>query len=373
MEDRARVYHRWQLALSVANLVVSAAVLAGSAWLLGRAARSPAPSTGLELARTVAIELAGLGLALGVATAPLAVVSGYWLARRFGLLHQSFAAWLGDRMKAALLGAALALLAFEVLYLLLARTSYWWVVAAVIFFAGYALLATVAPIWLLPLFYRLVPLGDGALRDRLLTLAARAGVPVVSVWVADQSRKSKTANAALAGLGPTRRIILFDTLTAQFTPDEIESILAHELGHHVHRDVLRGLAVQGALTLVTFWAADRLLRGSLGLWGARGIADPAGLPWLALILLALGVVTAPFGNAFSRWVERQADDFAVAATGDVSAFVGAMERLAALNLAERRPNRLKELLLYSHPSIDRRIARATGTVAGRTRGRRPVW
>src|SRR2546428_11230429 len=100
MEDRARVYHRWQLALSVANLVVSAAVLAGAAWLLGRAGRSPAPSTALELARTVAIDLAGLGLALGVATAPLAVVSGYWLARRLRLLHPFFAGRVGARIEA---------------------------------------------------------------------------------------------------------------------------------------------------------------------------------------------------------------------------------------------------------------------------------
>jgi Zn-dependent protease with chaperone function len=366
MEDRARAYHRWQLALAVVNLVVSASVLAGATWLLVRVVRPPAPATALALARAVAVELAGLGLALGLATAPIAVISGYGLARRFGLLHQSFGGWLGDRLKAGAVGAGLGLLAFEVLYAALAWTSFWWLVAAGLFFAGYALLAIVAPVWLLPLFYRLTPLDDAALRDRLLALAARAGVPAVAVWVADQSRKSKTANAALAGLGPTRRIILFDTLTAHFTGDEIESVLAHELGHHVHRDVRRGLLGQGALTLGTFWVADRLLRWSAAVWGFRGIGDPAGLPWLALILLGLGVVAGPAVNAFSRRLERQADDFAVATTGNVPAFVGALERLAALNLAERRPNRVKEALLYSHPSIDRRIARAAARLGARS-------
>jgi len=358
MDDRARIYHRWQLILSALNLVLTAGVLAGAAWLLA-IERPPATAGGVDLLLLVAVELAVLGLAVAVVTAPLGFVSGYWLARRFGLLHQPFRRWLLDRVKAAAIGGALGLIAFEIIYGLLAHFRLWWLAAAVIFFGGYVLLATVAPVWFLPLFYRLTPLADAALRDRLLALAARAGVPVVGVWVADQSTKSKTANAALTGIGRTRRIVLFDTLLTQFTPDEIESVLAHELGHHVHGDIRRGLLVQGALTLATFGVADRLLRLSAGAFGWNGPADPAGVPGLALLLLALGVVATPLGNAFSRWIERQADDFALATTGNVPAFVGAMERLAALNLAERRPNRLKELLLYSHPSIDRRIARAT--------------
>lgn len=363
MGDRARVYHRWQLVLSAANLVLGAAVLALAAWVLARVLRPPAVFGPGARALLVAAELAAVGGAVAAATAPLSVLSGYWLARRFGLLHQPFGRWLLDRAKGAAVGGTLGLLAFEALYALLAATRLWWVAAAAVFFCGSVVLAAVAPVWLLPLFYRLTPLPDQALRDRLVALAARAGVPVVGVWVADQSRKSQTANAALTGVGPTRRIILFDTLLARFMPEEIESVLAHELGHHVHGDVRRGLLVQGALTLATFAVADRLLHASAPLWGWRGIADPAGLPWLALLLAGLGVVAAPLGNAFSRRVERQADDFAVATTGNVPAFVGAMERLADLNLAERRPSRVKELLLYSHPSIDRRIARARGAAA----------
>jgi STE24 endopeptidase len=192
----------------------------------------------------------------------------------------------------------------------------------------------------------------------LLALAERAGVPVVGVWIADQSRKSRTANAAVIGLGRTRRILLFDTLVADFTPEEIRSVLAHELGHHVHGDIRRGLAVQGALTLVTFAVADIALRAGVGGWGLSGPADPAGLPWLGLILVVLGVIAMPLGNAFSRRIERQADDFALVTTADAAAFIGAMERLARSNLAERRPHPVKEFMLYSHPAIDRRIARA---------------
>ena len=221
----------------------------------------------------------------------------------------------------------------------------------------------VAPIWLVPLFYRLTPLPDGPLRTRLLALAGRVGVPVTGVFVVDQSRKSRTANAALVGLGRTRRIILFDTLIATFTPREIEAVLAHELGHHVHGDVRRGLLVQAALTALTFWIAAHAMTWGVTLWSLRGVDDPAGLPWLALVTAGVGAITLPLGNTFSRFVEREADAWALATTRDPEAFVGAMERLATLNLAERRPSRFKEIVLYSHPALDRRIARARGDIA----------
>jgi STE24 endopeptidase len=184
------------------------------------------------------------------------------------------------------------------------------------------------------------------------------GVPVLGVWVADQSRKSRTANAAVAGLGRTRRILLFDTLVREFTPDEVESVLAHELGHQVHGDILRGLLVQGALTLATFWVADRALGWGVRALGLTGPADVAGLPLLGLVLMVVGLAALPLGNGWSRHVERQADDFALRTTGNPEAFIAAMRRLADLNLAEPDPHYLKEIIFHSHPSIARRVARA---------------
>src|SRR5262249_10466387 len=198
------------------------------------------------------------------------------------------------------------------------------------------------------------PLAGAELGERLLALARRAHVAAVGVFVADQSRKSRTANAAVVGIGRTRRIIVFDTLLTGFTPEEIESVLAHELGHHVHGDIRRGLLVHGVLLLVTARLAALGLDAGVPLLGLAGPPDPAGLPWLGLVLLALGLIQLPLGNGFSRWIERQADDFALATTGNAPAFIGAMERLALLNLAERRPNRLKEIVFYSHPALERR-------------------
>jgi STE24 endopeptidase len=356
-------YHRLQLRLGIARLMLTAtfflAVLASGAGhrLADAAARvSDAPALQIGI---VAVALGAAHTALGF---PLAWLGGFHWPRRFGLLHQPRRGWLLDRAKAAALGGVVALAGIEALYALLRTTPLWWLGMAALAFAFSIVVTAVLPVWVLPLFYRLTPLADEALRARLLALAGEAGVPAVGVWVADQSRKSRTANAAVVGLGRTRRILLYDTLTASFRPEEIEAVLAHELGHHVHGDMRRGLLAQGALSVVMFWVADRALHAGVAVWGLSGPADPAGLPWLALIAVLLGLVTAPLANGFSRLLERQADDFALALTRNPGGFIGAMERLASLNLAERRPHRLKELVLYSHPALDRRIARARATL-----------
>jgi STE24 endopeptidase len=369
MADAGR-YHRLQLLLALLALGLSIAyllalIVTGAGAELARwAARITSARWG-----QVALVALALGAGHGMLALPLKLIRGFWLPRRFGLLHQSLPAWLGDQLKAALIGGALALAAVEIVYALLALTPLWWLATAAVFIAAQIALTAVLPIWIVPLFYRLTRLADDGLRDRLLSLARRAGVAAIGVFVADHSRKSRTANAAVVGLGRTRRIILFDTLLAKFSPDEIESVLAHELGHHAHGDMRRGLAVNAALTLVTAWLAALCLDAGVPLLGLAGPADPAGLPWLALVVLALGLVQLPLANGFSRRIERQADDFALTTTGNPAAFVGAMERLAGLNLAERQPSRLKEIFLYSHPSLARRIARAER--AGR--GSPPVW
>jgi len=358
MADADR-YHRLQLVLSLLGLGLSIAYLLALIFTdAGHGlARAAARVTTARWGQVALVALA-LGAGQGVLSLPLKLIRGFWLPRRFGLLHQRLGGWLADQLKAALIGGALGLAAVEIVYTLLALTSFWWIVAAAIFIAAQIAMAALVPIWIVPLFYRLTPLADSGLRDRLLALARRAGVAAIGVFVADQSRKSRTANAAVVGLGRTRRIILFDTLLAEFRPEEIESVLAHELGHHAHGDMRRGLLVNSVLTIVTLWLAGLGLDLGVALLGLSGPADPAGLPWLALVVMALGLVQLPLANGFSRWIERQADDFALATTGNARAFIGAMERLGGLNLAERRPNRLKEIFLYSHPALERRIARA---------------
>ena len=360
---RARSYHRWQLWLSAAGLCLAVAYLialiaTGAAVTLRDWLSSLSPRWWLQLP----VALVVLGGGYRVIALPLRWFGGFWLPRRFGLLHQPFLRWLWDSAKATVIGGILALLGATIVYGFMRVTPWWWLWSAGIFLVGFALLAWIAPIWLAPLFYRLIPLDDDALRDRLLRMAEKAGVRVLGVWVADQSRKSRTANAAVVGLGSTRRIVLFDTLIREFTPDEVEAVLAHELAHHVHHDVARGLLVQSAVALVTFWAANQTLDMGSRWLGLDGPADLAGLPLFGLILMAFGLVALPLANGWSRHVERQADDFALRAAGDPEAFIGAMDRLGHLNLAERDPHYVKEFLLYSHPSVGRRIARAQAMI-----------
>ena len=366
-DARARAYHRRQLALSLAELALSASyliVLVETRAAVHLAERLATWTPRWWLALAVAVLVLGGGYRL--LSLPLAWLGGFWLPQRYGLLHQSLGRWLWDAAKTALIGGTLGLVAVEVVYGLMRWSPWWWLWGAVVFLGGYALLALVAPVCLVPLFYRLTPLADGPLKSRLLALAARVGVPVTGVWVVDQSRKSRTANAAVTGLGRTRRILLFDTLLDTFTADEVEAVLAHELAHQLHGDVRRGLLVQGALTLVTFWVASGALRAG-GVWlGLDGPADIGGLPLFGLVLLVVGLAALPLANGWSRHVEHAADRFALETLPGPAPFIGAMERLATLNLAERDPHPVEEFFLYSHPPIGRRIAYARQFPGGLT-------
>ncbi len=356
----ARRYHRWQLWLSVAAFVLTVAVLC--AWLWSGAAVALAVALGARLgsrAAVVALMLAAVGGSTSAATFPLDVLRGFVLPRRAGLLSQSLRAWLVDKAKAVALGGVLGLAAFELLYALLAWSpQWWWLWGAAALGLGSVLLTAIVPVWIVPLFYRLTPLTDASLRERLLALAARVGVVAAEVSVADFSRKGRTANAAVVGLGRTRRILVSDTLLANFPPDEVEVVLAHELAHHARGHLARGLLLQLVLLGASFALAHRALGVATAAFGLPEAADPAGLPLLALLLTGLGLLATPLAAAWSRRLERQADADALEVTRAPAAFVAAMERLGRLNLAERRPNRLKELLFATHPSLEQRIALA---------------
>jgi STE24 endopeptidase len=359
-DAEARRYHRRQLWLSVAGFLVTAAVLL--VWLASGAAATLAAALAARIPwrpAVIALVLAAVGASTALPGFPLDVLRGYVLPRRAGLLSQSFGAWLAERAKVATLGGALGLGVFELIYALLPWSpGRWWVWSALALAAASILLTALVPVWIVPLFYRLTPLGDPELRARLLGLAARAGVPAAEVSVADLSRKGRAANAAVVGLGRTRRILVSDTLLASFPADEVEVVLAHELAHHARGHVAQALAVQAVLLVAMFGAAHLAITAGVARLGLAGLADPAGLPWVALVLAGLGLATTPLAAAWSRRLEREADAAALEVTRAPATFIAAMERLGQLNLAERRPGRLKEWLFATHPSLDERIARA---------------
>jgi STE24 endopeptidase len=356
-EARARRYHRRQLVVSVAALVVTVLVLV--AWAVSGLAAAVAAHAARWLpwpAAALLVTATAVGGSCVALTFPLEVAGGFLLPRRAGLLAQPFAGWLADQAKGWLVGGVLGLGAVEVIYALLRWSpAWWWLLAAAALAAGSLLLAAVVPVWLVPLFYRLTPLPDPAIRARLLALAARVGVAAADVSVADVSRKGRTANAAVVGLGRTRRILLSDTLLARFPADEIEVVLAHELAHHARGHLAQGLTLQALLLAGGLALAHLGLVRLAGPAGLTDLADPAGLPLLALLLTGAGLLATPLAAGWSRRLEREADRVALEVTRDPASFVAAMDRLAELNLAERRPHRWKQTLWATHPSIEQRI------------------
>lgn len=292
---------------------------------------------------------------------PLSYYSGFVLPHRFGQSNQTFRDWVIDQLKAMAIGAPIGLILLELLYLALRVTGdMWWLWAAGGMLLFTVLLSNLAPVLIAPLFNKFVPLGDEhkELADRLLALARRANTKVRGVFKSDMSRRSKAANAYLTGIGNTRRIVVGDTLINEFSIDEIETVLAHELGHHVHRDIPVLITFGTLSTTLSLFIASLALNWATGYFGFAGPADVAAFPALSLIFGAYGLITMPIDNAVSRWRENMADDYALQSTGKREAFASAFTRLANQNLGEVDPEKWVVWLFYSHPPLGERIAKA---------------
>ncbi len=282
------------------------------------------------------------------------------LEHRYNLSNQKFRSWLWDEFKSLLIGLVMATIVVELLSMLIRQTpEHWWVIAWAVFLGLVVLLAQLAPVVLFPIFYKFEPLDNEELKRRLIVLSERAGTRVRGVYKWHLSEKSKKANAALTGLGTTRRIILADTLLDNYSDDEIEAVLAHELGHHVHRHILKSIVVQAGITLFGFWLANEVLNYAVERRHMfEQMSDFANLPLLILVSAVLSLLLMPALNAYSRFNERQADRYCFHSVASVEPFISSMNKLAEQNLAERAPSRWVESLLSSHPAITKRIAAA---------------
>lgn len=285
---------------------------------------------------------------------------GFHLEHQYKLSNQKLQGWAWDQFKGWLVTLVLAGVAVEILYFIIRNApQYWWVMAWLVFIVLFLFFAQIAPVVLFPIFYKFVPLEDEELKQRLLRLSERAGTRVRGVYEWKLSAKSRKANAALTGLGATRRVLLADTLLANYSHDEIEAVLAHELGHHVHRHIPKSIAVHVAVTFAGFWAANQTLVFAIErLHWFETLADFANLPLLALVSAVLSLVMLPAMNAYSRFNERQADRYCFAALPSVGPYISALNKLGEQNLAERQPSRFVEWFFHSHPSISKRVAAA---------------
>ena len=312
-----------------------------------------APST------AVALFAGGLAITVHAIELPFAWYQGYWLEHRYGLSTQIMPHWLADHVKAAVASCGVMVAGLSAVYLSMRwAPDLWWAVSAVLFVVAMVGLARLAPVVLLPIFYRVRPLARPELSERLVRLAIRAGTPVIGAYEWALGGHTRKANAALAGIGRSRRILISDTMLDAYSEDEIEVILAHELSHHVHHDLWRSMAMQAATIVAGFYVATAVLGRAVPWLGLRGAADVAGAPVLLLVAGVFSFAMLPVGNAMSRAQERRADRFALRLTGNPAAFVAAMRRLSQQNLAEERPSRLARWLFYSHPPMPERIAAA---------------
>jgi STE24 endopeptidase len=363
--ERAREYSRLKdhlglLGTALGLLAGALLIFSGLAKWLARRTLGRRGSTPLSRAAYAGL----LGLGAWLVGLPLAYFSGYIVEHRFGLSRQSRAGWLGDQLKGQAIGAALGLPLLEGLYRIIGRfPRWWWLITGILAVPLTTALAHLFPVLIAPRFNTFTPLEDEELTERLRELAAQSGIEVAGVMTMDMSRRTGKANAYFAGLGSTKRIVLSDTLLERFTHDEIEVIVAHEIAHQANRDIWRFIALGGVFTLATSALADRVLRGFLRrsgrrMLGTRELGDIRSLPALGMAFSVAGLLLTPLQLMYSREIERRADAFALALTRDPDAFSSAMLKLAETNLADPTPSNLRVWLLYSHPPIVERIARA---------------
>ena len=350
-EDKASRYHRLKRTISIVSLVWGVGLMV-ALLATGGSASLRAVARGHVIPYVVLLSLVNEIVAL-----PLAFYSGFVLERRYGLSNEAVGGWAIDQLKSFGVGILLGGGAAQVLYWCIGGSpEHWWLVAGLVFALLIVGLTNLAPVLLLPLFYSVKPLARDTLSTRLLRLAERAGARVLGAYEWGLGEKTKKANAALTGIGRTRRILVSDTMLAEYSDDEIEVVLAHELAHHVHGDIWKGIAFESALMLGGFFLASRVLRAFVAPLGLAAPDDVAGMPLLLLAAGAVSLVMVPFAHAMSRAFERRADRFALDLTRNPSAFISAMRRLGAQNLAEERPSRVVQWLFYSHPPLRERIA-----------------
>ncbi len=291
---------------------------------------------------------------------PLSVYDGFVIEHRFGQSLQTFRNWFGDSLKEYAVDLCLFLLFFSVLYAFLNASPHgWWLAATGFYLVGVVLLAFVAPVLLLPWFFTLEPLDDQDLADAISSFFAEMKMPVSGVYRWGLGEKTRAANAAFVGLGASRRILLSDTLLDRYSREEILAVLAHEVGHHRHRDIPRLLGLSVALAALIFFLTARSLHAwTLAVGLSRSPGDIALFPILLLYLLLFSLPALPLLNAYSRSREYAADAYAVAAVGGAEPLVTALQRMTDQNLVDPLPPRWVETLLHSHPSISRRVAHA---------------
>lgn len=351
---RGAAFARPQLALAVGRGAIELGALA---LLTFRPPRLFHPRARPVAAGAVAAGALAVGLSLP--PLPLAVVSRR-RAIAVGLDTQSWRGWALDQVKATGIEVALAAAVGGTMIATVRRfPRRWWALGAAGSVLVGAVFAALAPVLLDPVFNDYTPLPEGQTRSDVLDLARAAGVRVAEVYSVDASRRTTAANAYVTGLGPTKRVVLFDTLLDHYDREEVRVVVAHELAHVRHRDVLRGVTYAGIVAPAAALATQRLS------WALSNERDtPAALPALALAATLASAPIAVIGNRLSRALERRADAYSLELTRSPQAFVSFEQAIARQNVADLDPPRWMTALLATHPSTAERIGAALSYASG---------
>jgi STE24 endopeptidase len=308
--------------------------------------------------RTV-LFLFGFSAVIALVLLPIGYYSGHVLPKAFDLSRQTPRAWAIDWLKGTLVGCVLStLVGIGFLWSVLRFAEHWWWVFGALASAVGLLLVFLTPYVLVPLFFKMQPLADRDTVARIRNLVERAGAPVRDICSLDFSRRTAEANAAVIGMGRSRRVVIADTLLAEFSAQEVDAVVAHELGHHVHRDVQRLLLGNAILMWIGLAAAAWAAQGALPILSMPSLGYVPAYPVLLMVAEAYFLLASPLLNWWSRRLETAADRFALRLTRDPIAFATAMQRIGCQNLIELCPPRWSEVLLATHPALHRRIALA---------------
>jgi STE24 endopeptidase len=301
-----------------------------------------------------------LGIIHLVINFPLSIYSGYILEHRFSLSNQTLAGWFREQAKGLMVGLILGSIVMVIFYLMLWKLPQLWWLGVWIFILIFSVLLTrVAPVLIFPLFYKFKNLENDELKDRIKSFGEKWNLHIKGVFQFNLSKTTRKANAAFTGLGKTKRVILGDTLLDNFTPEEIETVFAHEVGHYVKKHLLKGIIFSSAVSFAGLYLTFRIYQTILNHLQLPPQALNA-LPYLGLIFFIYGLISGPLGNWISRIYEYQADHFAVTSTGQPGVYEASLRKLADLNLADESPHPMVEFLFYSHPSIQHRINKISG-------------
>jgi STE24 endopeptidase len=361
-QAEAKRYGRVSLTLTLADMALDLVVLAAMAFVFARPIDAwlggfdhlTSPQSLPRLVYFFGI-LIGLHILISL---PLSFYSGYIVEHQFGLSHQSLRRWIRNWLLSNVLAFALGAVMYGGLFWIMWHMgSYWWLIAAAAFFAVSVLLGQLAPVLIVPLFYKVERIENPELSDRMKRLADGTGLAIEGVYRLGLSADTSKANAMLAGLGRTRRVLMGDTLLDKFEPEEIEVIFAHEIGHHVHRHIPKMIGMGLAFSLLGFWVLDRVLVWWSGIPNAAA-APTSSLPLVMFTMTTFMMLLSPLQNAVSRHFERQCDRYALVRTKNSTAYRAAFEKLAKLNKADPDPNPVEVFLLHSHPPIKERLALA---------------